>query len=424
MNPLPNLLLPELEMIVLTIKMIKQKINTDKLCARRGSALMMVVILFLITSILTVAVLAVATTEHAQVIAEEKLDQAYYNARAVVQATADWISARYNDHDQMALVVPSRALLGESHAHAITSELNGDEYTLRIWRDDHNADLIHIVAETSHDGLPGRAALELQETISGLSPFADAIYTKGGFSKAAGSANRVYYGDVTTGHDVIPDNLTVVYGKKTPGKIFEFEDISPAKNIVFPPRIENAVLGSKTKVIYINDTPNLNADYGTLKLQDTVHVKNVDDATGKPRDVHIRVDYLDVTEGGHVFLHPKDYFGGRIFIYVTKRIWVSSKFTIGGYINSPAVYLICSESKSSIEPPSRIACTGNTYINAFIYAPDIEVHFGGNTTLYGAIIANVYGWNGNVWIWYRKPNLNGTPFEELNTVNINGITWK
>ena len=68
----------------MTMKKIKQEINIDKFRARRGSALMMVVILFLITSILGVAVLAIAATERNQIIAEEKLDQAYYNARAVV----------------------------------------------------------------------------------------------------------------------------------------------------------------------------------------------------------------------------------------------------------------------------------------------------------------------------------------------------
>lgn len=404
-------------MIVLTMKKIKQEINIDKFRARRGSALMMVVILFLITSILGVAVLAIAATERNQIIAEEKLDQAYYNARAVVQAAADWIEARHNDRDQMDLVVPPRTPpRGEKYARTTTSELNGDEYTLRIWRDDDDADLIHIAAKTSHDGLPGWAALELQETISGFVLFEDAIYSKGPFGKSSGNANNVY-GSVATGHSSIPDNLNAT-GAKTVNKIYEFEDILPAADIVFPTRVENAYLGSKKDIVYINDTPNLNADYGTLRLHDYVYIRNTD-TDNNPQDVHIQVKKLIIDD--KVSLHPKDNDGGRIFIYVTEHIQVGKKFDIDGSRDAPVVYLICSGN-------GDIDFSGNSVMCVYIYGPDVNVEYGGSVILNGAIIANCFGWNGNIHIQHRKPNLSGTPFDALNqkqrTINISGITWK
>ena len=74
--------------------------------------------------------LAVAAGEHSMVIAEEKIDQAYYTARAVVQATSDWINANYNARDKMIKVIWS----APGSTKETSGELNGVDYTLSIWR--------------------------------------------------------------------------------------------------------------------------------------------------------------------------------------------------------------------------------------------------------------------------------------------------
>ena len=150
---------------------------------KRGNALLMVVILFLAISILTVAMLAMAGAEFAQVIAQEKIDQSYYTARAVVQATSDWISTHYNARDQMELVIPARTSLGEGNAYSTSNTLNGQNYDLKVWRDSVDSDVVHIEATGYYQGQHATARLSLQETISGYALFEDAIYSKGPFGQ-------------------------------------------------------------------------------------------------------------------------------------------------------------------------------------------------------------------------------------------------
>jgi Tfp pilus assembly protein PilX len=390
----------------------------SKLNNKRGSALMLVIMLFLVISVLTVAVLAVAGAEHAQIIAKEKIDQAHYTARAVVQATADWISSNYNDRTSMALVIPNRANLGEANALTVSSTLNGQEYNLKVWRSSSDADVVHLEATAYFQGQHATVNMHLQETVSGYMLFEDAIYSKGPFGKSSGNANMVY-GSVATGSDSIPDNLNNDGYGRTTNKYYDFEDILPAADIIFPAKIETATLGHLHNIVYINDEPggNLNAHYGTLTIRDNVYIKNTD-ALGNPKDVHILVENLYITKSAVIY--PQDYDGGYIYIYVRDYISCDMKFGIGGHNAHPIVFLICSGI-------GDIDFSGNPVMNAYIYGPDVNVRYGGTTDLNGAVIANVYGWNGNINVYYRKPELEGTPFEALNEqqkkVSIMYQTW-
>ena len=388
---------------------------------KRGNALMLVVVLFLVISILTVAVLAVAGIEHAQIIAVEKIDQAHYTARAVVQATADWIGANYNDRNSMALVIPNRANLGEANAYAVNSTLNGQEYDLKVWRSSSDADVVHLEATAYYQGQHATVSMHLQETISGYALFEDAIYSKGPFGKSSGSSNMVF-GSVATGSDSIPDNLNTAEGyARTTNKYYDFEDILPAADIVFPFYIENATLGHLHDPIYLNDPDsyedNPNAQYGTLTIRDNVYIKNTD-SLGNPKDVHILVENLYITKSAVIY--PTDYNGGYIYIYVSEYVNCDMKFGIGGHNAHPIVFLICSGT-------GDIEFDGNPVMNAYIYGPDVNVRYGGTTDLNGAVIANVYGWNGNINVYYRKPELEGTPFEALSAqqkkVSVMDQTW-
>jgi hypothetical protein len=390
-------------MIVLTMKKIKQEINIDKFRARRGSALMMVVILFLITSILGVAVLAIAATERNQIIAEEKLDQAYYNARAVVQAAADWIEARHNDPD-LDLVVPPR---GAGH-RTINHKLNGDDYTLRIWRDDNDADLIHIDAKAFHDGLPGRAALELRASSGGPSLFEYAIFSQDPF-EVSGKANNVD-GGVATGSNVdIPSKLNNSPYKRDTNIKYTLEKIQPPENVNFHSR--NHLYNGG----YLNDLSYLDVKYPDLNLEGNVRIKN-------PRDVHIQINKLSINK--HTTLTPDENNGGRIFIYADCiEVKQNRKLNIEGNDTKPVVYLICSGTGEMV-----LSGDEKSAMNVFIYAPYMDIEYKGNVTLNGAIMANVFKCNGHTDIKHREPDFSNSPFEALNQkqsiTNISGITWK
>ncbi len=379
---------------------------------KRGAALILVVLLFMVMTILTVALLSTANSELFEVVAEENIDQAHYVARAAVQATADWIGTHYNARAEMAKVIPDRTQLGEEYAKTVTSNINNHAYILNVWRDTSDADLVHIMATAEVNGLPATVQMSLQETISGFAIFEDAIYSKGPFGKSSGNANLVT-GSVSTGSDSIPSNLNVS-GAKTTLKTYMFEDILPPSDVVFPAKIASASLNSSG---IVNNTANLNVSYGTLNLSGNVTITNTD-AVGNPQDVHILVDDLNLSSSAVIY--PSNYNGGNIYIYVINNIVCDKKFGIEGNDAHPCVYLICSGT-------GDINFSGNPSMNVYLYGPDVNVEYGGSIVFNGAIIANVYGWNGNITINYRKPDLTGTPFSGLDeaqrTVSISDQTW-
>ena len=257
--------------------------------------------------------------------------------------------------------------------------------------------------------------MQLQETVSGNFLFEDAIYSKGPFGRSSGNSNIVN-GSVATGSGSIPGNLNVT-GARTTNKHYAFEDILPAADVVFPSFVANANLGSNNRMVLLNDTSNLNAHYGTLRIEDNVYIRNTN-AQGNPQNVHILIDDFYIED--NAVIHPTNHNGGLIFIYVRNYIWADMKFGIEGNDAAPVVFLICSGT-------GDINFSGNPAMNVFLYGPDVNVEYGGTTVLNGAVIANVYGWNGNITVTYRRPNLEGTPFEALNmaqrTVNVSDFTW-
>jgi hypothetical protein len=370
----------------------------------------------------------VSLSEHHKVLAEEKTDQAYYTARAAVEAANQWISTHFNARDDMENVIPDRDHLGD--IRTISGILDGQDYTLSIWRDTADADLIHIKARATFEGFSATARMSLQETISGYALFEDAIYSKGPFAKSSGTSNIVY-GSVATGAVSTPDdpqpppNLNAT-GAKVSEKYYDFEDILPDAGIVFATYESNAVKGDGD---YLNPTTgNLNAQYGILRISDNVYIKNTDDS-GNPVDVHILVDYLYINEAAIV--HPTDMKtgtnsgGGRVYIYVKDYIWCDKKFGVGVGDTGlddiyPRTYLICSGT-------GEINFSGNPFMNLYLYGPDVNVEYGGTTVFNGAVIANVYGWNGNITVSYRPPDLEDSPFSNLNEaqkkVSIMYQTW-
>ena len=400
-----------------------------RLSSRRGNALILVILLFFILSILTMGILAVANAEHAQIIAEEKIDQAYYKARAVVQATADWMYYNKRLRDDMAKVIPDRTLLGWENRKEINSKLDATEndYYLAIWRDEHDEDLIHIQATATYQGQSAKASMTIQETVSDYVLFEDAIYSKGPFGEHASGTSNLVVGSVATAADTIPDNLNADSYRTR--KVFEFPDIGPYTNLEPPPvyadYIPSEVLDASE---YMNLSDNLNAHYGSLTLSggpsNVVYIRNTN-SIGQAKDVYIWIENLDAD--AETTIVPTNLYGGRIFIYITKTVNIQQQINIvGDDINTsyePRVYFICSN-----ECAGTFNMEGNAHKYLYFYGPNISMEFRGCDGFYGAVIADIFGWTGNLGVEYRQPSsFNGTPFagldDEAGQVSVNFPTW-
>lgn len=394
---------------------------------KRGNALILVLILFLVISLLVIGMLGVAATEHKMIIAEERIDQAYYTARAAVQGTVDWINANYNARDKMATVIPS----APGSSKTSSGELNGVDYDLSVWRETSELIIIKAVATNNVNGevYHASASLSLTETVSAYHLFEDAIYSwqDFGMSAGGGSGSNVVIGSVSTGASTAPENLNVYasesdYASGTQqavvlNKEYIFTGILPEDMSIFNPAEYFGTL-SLTDGSIVNETSNLNAWYEDLSITGTVTIKNVDVA-GNPQDVHILTNDLNIASAA--IIKPSDNNGGRIFIYVAGEIFCGDKFGIDGNPDQPIVYLICSPNGGNI------SFSGNPFMRCYLYGPYVNVEYGGTTIFYGAIIANVYGWNGNVTVKYRAPELENSPFSSLelsqSRVSISNLTW-
>lgn len=397
---------------------------------KRGNALLLVVILFMVISILSLAMLAVANTEHTQVLAEEKIDQAYYVARAAAQATADWISANFNARDQMNKVVPKRVAdrtAGDPSVTTQTGTLDGATYSLTIWR--HavpDEDLIYIEAAAEYMGYPAKAQISLREAITTGHYFDDAIYAIGAITDIDGGGNgsNTIIGSVATAADYINPNLNTVPtpNNYTYQKVLSFWTKTPDYNI-FSFKVADEIIFSPKpnqdppiiNVPPYTGTGNLNAQFTDLTLDGEIRIDN---STDPNAIVHICVDNLTIKSASTIT--PMYPYGGRIFIYVMGTISCDKEFSIGGNSDNPLTYLVCNGG-------GTINFSGNSTICAFVYGPFIDIKLGGGggqVNVYGALIANIYGHNGNLKITWREPNLEGTVLDvDQDIVTISYLTW-
>lgn len=385
----------------------------QQLKSKRGNALVLVVMLFMTISILALAVLGVAANENRLVLTEEKIDQAYYTARAVVDGTAQWISHNYNARDAMELVIPDRDNLGEENAFTSDNELDGKPYELKVWRDSISPDMVHIEAVATYQGVSSSAKMVLLETVSGITVFEHAIFTFEGFTGITPSSSHMIHGSVATNAPSIPDQLNTD-GPKEINVGLEYELIEPPSYVTSLEK-ESITIGNNGDTTI---TENMNLQSLVLNNNATLNITNVD-TFGNPKDIHIAIETLDM--GNKASIVPSDDHGGRIYLYVTGNIIdKNNSFNVEGDQSKPIIYLIYSGE-------SNITIRGDSNMNLFIYAPDITVHYGGNTDLYGAVMVGNFGLNGNVDVYYRMADLEDSPFSNLEIaekkVTVSNQTW-
>jgi Tfp pilus assembly protein PilX len=414
--------------------------------SKRGNALVLVVILFMFVSILAMAILSLSFSEIKIVHYDERHDQAYYLARSVVDATETWIASNFNNRSAMEQVVPPSAGVVKT----TNGVLDGHDYTLQVWRETNSeaSDTIFIEATATFKNVSSKAALSLTETISGYSIFEDAIYSYGPFSKIAGAAITLYPSSpppgVTTGATYNNQTTARMNNAFYPsgtreinqGILYDFETIDPPNGVIFTQVLPDPT----TDWTAVNVTLDENTEMENLILAGStvLTIKNVEEDGVTPKNMHIKINGdLDINKSGGSYptIKPSNYHGGKIFIYIygTVTCLNPAAITIEGDsgpadgqpvsdTEGPAVYLICNGDGNEVK------IIGNPYVKAYIYAPNMTVNVGGTTDLYGAVIAEHFGWNGNIGVHYVKPfSFEGTPFENMylydRKISIANQTW-
>ena len=423
--------------------------------SKKGNVLVLVIILFMFVSILALGILAMAESETRIMHYDERHDQAYYIARSVVAATETWISAKYQNRDELKKVVPEV----DGGEKDTPGELDGSKYILSVKRqslideggNDTGIDVITIKAIATFDGVSASAKMSLFETISGKGLFDDAIYSISAFD-SGGNMNLVPmspppsvstggYADnnnngyvdwlaINSGDSIYKINKNLYFDRFNPsGPDGSTNYDGPA--IIFKPMDFEAVDPNIDSFVNYPDEPEISSTItissntlfpNNLTLYDyaTIIVNNVLEDGIQPQDIHIRIDGDLVIDGsGNADKKPiikvASNSGGKVFIYVYGMTICENPASLaieGDYDNdgsaTPAIYLILNG------PSGDITLIGNPNIHAYVYAPTTNVHFGGNADFYGAVIANQFGWNGGITMNYIKPpSFIGTPFEPL-----------
>lgn len=423
--------------------------------SRRGSALVLVVILFMFLVILAGAVLAVAIGENRMVLTNEDQDQAYYLARSVVDNTTAWIEHNYNDRTAMAKVVPAR---GSGASKVTSSSVDGHAYTLTVWRGT-DQDIINIHARVKVGAVQAAARMSLVETVSSYGIFDDAVYSDGALNKASGVSIDFYPespGPIVTTGAVYEasefDKIQKALGNATfvQSKPYTFPLLLPPTSLTYLNVYDNATTGDTRldekalpgSAYTVTDHTIFGLStisggelhvLGTLTLAGgmTLWIKNTD-VSGSPRNVTLVIQNLTILKsGGKVpTIRPTDNAGGKIMIYVNGTFTANDPFIVEGSTgpaaptpgntSGPSIMFICNGT-------GTMNVIGNPTIKAYFYAPQTDILFGGSTDLYGSVIAKSFGWVGNISMHYVEPDLSGTPFSSMatlnNTYHVSNRTW-
>ncbi len=368
--------------------------------SKRGSTLVVAVILLLVLAVLSIGIFSVAFAEHKLVLAEERTTQAYYTARSIVSGTFDWLRLNIWDTDEYKTNVPTE--LGWDYGKHSSGSIDGMTYDLWIWRDEATTSMVHVRSKAVNtvEGTPYSATVELTYISSDVGLFDDTIYSKEDI-EAEGSSNSAVGGNVRS-EQSIDYKLNVVGGVPIPNSPpIDFPPIDPPPGTVYADEYFGTQTWTTGTVISGNTKYNgqLNAT-GEVTIQNTTDLIIWIDS--------MSYDELTITTTGQ----------GRVFIFVQNDFEsqkTKSKIDIVNSDNLPYTYLILNSENS-------VVLNGNNILQLYLYAPTSEISFGGCPGLSGALIVNEFALNGNVVITKVEPNLAGSPFEAVSNALAAGMT--
>lgn len=394
-----------------------------------GSALIMVMLTFMVVAILGTIIVTSSMGEIKQSVALNKDMRAYYQARSAADATMNWIEKKVNDLNDMAkdleathdptlaaekatkyatavadfekVVSPTEGVhrLGSlDNADNVIDGVNGVD----VWRE---STYIYTQATATVDGESASVTVRLNQngkssgsyTTSETTPatnntvdlFKDSIYATGDVD--FNNNNYKVIGDLYC-EGTLTENtggITGSYGEVAPEVVKDFVDWNPPTDLEQKTWPSNGSFDSSGKY---NGSITMNSDY----IIDT----------GVNQDIILYIK--DLTISNNITLTATG--TGRVFLFVDK-LTSDNKFDITSNPTSPFVYLIL-----DIGTASDLEIGGNGQWEAFIYAPGSNISAAhGTPDIYGALICKDFESKGDPAVTHRPPDLKEEDFNSGNS---------
>jgi cytoskeletal protein CcmA (bactofilin family) len=194
-------------------------------------------------------------------------------------------------------------------------------------------------------------------------------------------------------------------------------NINNATNLTFNQSVHvsgNLVINASGKTIIFN---------GPVVVNGSITLQNGGSATAEFNgDVKV-VNNLDLGSGGDVSFGGTIYVGGNFAASGDRKIEISSDVYVGGDLTlngSSAIegghtfvvmgdVELCGATKLAdqdipflLVPTGDVDLTGSSYISAVVYAPEADVSYGGDITLYGSLVCNSLSMTGSAKIEYAE----------------------
>lgn len=316
---------------------------------RKGSALVMVLIIMLVLSILGTAIMRVAVAENNFAKRNEDRLQAYYIARSGAQAIAEYmIKDNYNDAD---------AFIGKESEP--NSQVGGGEFKVSVSKDPSNGE-VSVTSIGDYNGVKQEARLIMTSSPSGQGGiFQYAIAAKSGIT----TDNNAGEGVKIVGPVATRDGDIFLGSNSTKPE----EEIVKDPNLIFPPIVPPP-----------EKSPPFNYDLILGKITSspsTITSSNVKPLYIKTEDITGNNIKIKVTGNGvvHMYVHGDIELGGG-----------NSSFDVD---ITAKVYIYVIPTKPNPQVVFRGAGNQN---NIFLYAPDSEVIWNnaGAGDFFGSVIGN------------------------------------
>ena len=348
--------------------------------SKKGSALILVVILTLVLSILGTAALGLAVTENRITAQQEYKTQAYNVARSGAQAVAEYMIRDANNDAQDLIDKKSDT----------NSQIGEGEFEVSVNRDTTTG-ITYITSIAVYRGVEQHAKLQLAHFAVGTNAiFEHALIARTNIYPSGNGNKTVIIGSVAA-------NGSIDLGKATSGELY------PDSNFTFPLVVEPPK--RDPAIPYDND------------LGDDLDLKseNYELPSGSSNTIkYIRANYINLKNSTLTVSGS-----GIIHLYVDGSITLDTRSSISAENALLYIYVI---GKGEV----RWAGAGEKS-SIFIYAPDSKLVFqdaGGNTYVFGALIGNEIELHNDITIEHNKDMVNNIDLDTTGEgVNFVGYTW-
>ena len=355
---------------------------------KKGSALVIVLLIMVVMSILGTAVLRIALAETKFASHQEDKIQAYYIARSGAQATAEYMIKDANN-DAHEFIEPESDLESGLRGSGL---IGGGDFEVTVSGDIAN-NVVNIVSVGEYNGIQQQAKIRVTRSFDGLGGiFQHAIAAKQGILVSGDGNKTEIVGTIATKEDAI----VLEKAESTGDPVYD-------PNLIFPP-IVLPPDRTPTAIPY-------NLELGNIAVDTTVQpINSSEDAptyvsTGS---IYRQNNTIDVIGKGVVHM----YVSGNI------TMATNSKFNVSDYAKL-YVYVVGERT---------VSLSGNgSQNNIYLYAPDSHIEWNNaqpSNDFFGTIIGKTVTLHNQLTIRYNPDMVNEVDLDTTGVgATFTGYTW-